>query len=131
MAENETSSGITPERLRQGAANAALCMGVGPADRVLILADEPRAHLAGLVAEACVLRGSSQPIIKMLEAYGARPLTAFPSSLRADLLAAAPTVTYYIATGQPGELGELVLGSEGDPSDRCRTLRVRPRCRAR
>jgi hypothetical protein len=96
---------VTPERLRLGAANAALCMGVGPSDRVFIITDEARADLAGLVAAACGDRGAPVPIVRRLEEYGPRPLTTFPDSLRAAIVAAQPTVTYYIATAQPGELG--------------------------
>src|SRR5690349_14369151 len=96
---------VTPERLRLGAANAALCMGVGPSDRVFIITDEARADLADLVAAASTDRGAAAPTVQRLEEYGARPLTTFPDRLRDDIIAARPTVTYYIATAQPGELG--------------------------
>jgi leucyl aminopeptidase (aminopeptidase T) len=42
--------------------------------------------------------------VRFLEHYGERPLTTFPKDLREDLIAARPTVTYYIATAQPGEI---------------------------
>ncbi|TMB87603.1 MAG: hypothetical protein E6J44_04895 [Chloroflexi bacterium] len=38
------------------------------------------------------------------EHYGERPLTTFSDELRNDLIQARPTVTYYIATAQPGEI---------------------------
>src|SRR5436305_8580948 len=96
---------VTPERLRRGTRNAASCMGVQASDRVFIITDDARADLAGLVAAACVERGAATPTMRRLEEYGVRPLTVFPDTLRADIAAAQPTVTYYIATAQPGELG--------------------------
>jgi leucyl aminopeptidase (aminopeptidase T) len=42
--------------------------------------------------------------VRFLEHYGERPLKAFPDDLREDLIQARPTVTYYIATAQPGEI---------------------------
>lgn len=96
---------ITLERLRQGARNAAQCMGVKPDDRVFIITDDERVDLAQLVAEACAERGVPAATLRRLEEYGARPLTAFPDALRTDIEAARPTVTYYIATAKPGELG--------------------------
>jgi len=80
-------------------------MGVQASDRVFIITDDARADLADLVATACVERGASTPTVRHLEEYGIRPLTAFPDALRADVVAVRPTVTYYIATAQPGELG--------------------------
>ncbi len=104
---DETSSGpaVTPERLQTGARNAAACLGVKADDRVFIITDEARADLAALVADACRARGAAAPTVRRLEQYGTRPLTELPAALRADLEAAHPTVTYYIATAQPGELG--------------------------
>ena len=96
---------ITPERLRQGAASAARCMGVRSDDRVLIITDDARADIAALVADACLERSAVSPTTLRLEQYGTRPLTSLPDAMRADLAAARPTVTYYIATAQPGELG--------------------------
>jgi aminopeptidase len=96
---------VTPERLAQGARSAAACMGVRPADRVVIITDGARADLAALVARACLDRGADAVTTRRLEEYGTRPLTMLPDALRADIASAQPTVTYYIATAQPGELG--------------------------
>src|SRR5579875_2426566 len=95
---------VTPERLRLGARNAAACLGIHAGDRVFIITDEARADLAALVAHACEERGGATTM-RELEQYGERPLTTFPEALRADIAAASPTATYYIATAQPGELG--------------------------
>lgn len=91
------------ERLRLGAENAVRCMGVCEQDRVFILTDFARGSIAGQVAAAALAR-HAEVSVHFLEHYGQRPLTAFPATLRDDLLQARPTVTYYIATAQPGEI---------------------------
>ncbi|MBE3561822.1 MAG: aminopeptidase [Ktedonobacteraceae bacterium] len=91
------------ERVQFGAENAVRCMGVGLQDRVFILTDYARENIAREVA-AAVLARHADVTVRFLEHYGERPLTAFPAELRADLVAARPTVSYYIATAQPGEI---------------------------
>jgi hypothetical protein len=91
------------ERMQLGADNALLCMGVTAQDRVFILTDYARENIARLVAAGALARHADVSI-HFLEHYGERPLKAFPEALRQDLLNARPTVTYYIATGQPGEI---------------------------
>lgn len=95
---------VTQKRLRLGAENAARCMAVGPADRVVIIGDDARMDIIPYVAAACTERGA-EVTVRRLEAYGTRPITTLPDTLRADLEAARPTVTYFIATTPPGELG--------------------------
>lgn len=91
------------ERLQLGAENAVRCMGVTSHDRVLILTDYQRESIARRVASA-VLARHAQVSVHFLEHYGERPLTVFSEALRAELLQARPTVTYYIATAKPGEI---------------------------
>ena len=91
------------ERLQLGAENAVRCMGVTSQDRVFIITDYYRESIARRVATAALAR-HADVTVHFLEHYGERPLTAFPSELRADLVNARPTVTYYIATAQPGEI---------------------------
>lgn len=91
------------ERLRLGAENAVRCMGVNAQDRVFIITDSYRENIARRVTEA-VLARSADVSVHFLEAYGQRPLTAFSERLRHELEQARPTVTYYIATAQPGEI---------------------------
>ena len=91
------------ERLQLGAENAVRCMGVTSHDRVLILTDYQRESIARRVASA-VLARHAQVSVHFLEHYGGRPLTVFSEALRAELLQARPTVTYYIATAKPGEI---------------------------
>jgi len=91
------------ERLQFGAENAIRCMGVTGQDRVFIITDYARESIARRVA-AVALDRHADVTVRFLEHYGERPLTAFPDTLRQDLLNAHPTVTYYIATAQPGEI---------------------------
>jgi leucyl aminopeptidase (aminopeptidase T) len=91
------------ERLQLGAENAVRCMGVTSHDRVLILTDYQRESIARRVASAALAR-HAQVSVHFLEHYGERPLTVFSEALRAELLQARPTVTYYIATAKPGEI---------------------------
>ncbi len=92
------------ERVQLGAENAVLCMGVTAQDRVFIITDYERENLAQQVASA-VLAQHADVTVCFLEHYGERPLTSFPEALRHDLVQARPTVTYYIATAKPGEIG--------------------------
>src|SRR5579863_5514577 len=91
------------ERLQMGAENAVRCMGVGASDRVFIITDFEREHIARLVAMAALERHADVSV-HFLEHYGERPLTVFSEDLRSDLINARPTVSFYIATAKPGEI---------------------------
>lgn len=91
------------ERVQFGAENAIRCMGVNAQDRVFIITDYERESIARRVA-AIALALHADVTVRFLEHYGERPLTVFSDELRNDLLNARPTVTYYIATAQPGEI---------------------------
>src|SRR5215472_16517868 len=91
------------ERMLLGAENAIRCMGVTSHDRVFILTDYYRKNIAHLVANAALAKHADVDV-HCLEHYGTRPLTVFSDELRNDLIQARPTVTYYIATAQPGEI---------------------------
>jgi aminopeptidase len=91
------------ERVQRGAESAIHCMGVTEQDRVVILTDYTREPIARLVAVAALAQHAAVSVL-FLEHYGTRPLTSFSAELRTDLINARPTVTYYIATAQPGEI---------------------------
>ncbi len=91
------------DRVRFGAENAVRCMGITAQDRVFILADYERKSIAEHVAVAAMAQ-HADVTVHFLEHYGERPLTIFPGELRNDLIQARPTVTFYIATAQPGEI---------------------------
>ena len=91
------------ERVQLGAENAIRCMGVTAQDRVFILTDYYRENIARQVADAALAQ-HADVTVRFLEHYGERPLKVFSDELRNDLINARPTVTYYIATAQPGEI---------------------------
>src|SRR2546421_8594304 len=91
------------QRVQLGAENAVRCMGVSADDRVFIMTDYERESIARHVAMAALDR-HADVTVRFLEHYGERPLTAFSDDMRNDLIQARPTVTYYIATAQPGEI---------------------------
>src|SRR5579863_10425097 len=91
------------ERVQLGAENAVRCMGVTGSDRVFIMTDYARENIARNVAAAALARHADVSV-HFLEHYGERPLKQFSDELRNDLIHARPTVTFYIATAQPGEI---------------------------
>jgi leucyl aminopeptidase (aminopeptidase T) len=99
----DRQASIFEERVQLGAENAVRCMGVTAQDRVFIITDYARESIAARVAAAALARHASVTV-HFLEDYGQRPLTAFGDELRNDLIQAHPTVTFYIATAQPGEI---------------------------
>ena len=91
------------ERIQRGAENAVRCMGVTAQDRVFIITDYERESIAHRVAVAALTK-HADVTVRFLERYGERPLTVLSDDLRNDLIQARPTVTFYIATAQPGEI---------------------------
>lgn len=90
--------------LRPGAHSAVFtCMGVTAQDRVFILTDRARASIAEALAEAARSAGAVVRIVQ-LEDYAPRPIVAVPVALHQDLATFAPSVTFYAATGQKGEI---------------------------
>lgn len=92
------------ETMRAGARVAArTCMGITPADRVFILTDKTTHGIGRLLSEEASEAGG-EVLLHDLEQYTERPVKALPESLRADLLKFRPTVTFYAASTQPGEV---------------------------
>ncbi len=88
-----------------GARNAVrACLKVGTGDRVAIVQDRGRAEIAAAIAEECVAAGA-QVRAWTLEELVERPARTLPRQFAEELRRARPTVSYYIAGGQPGELG--------------------------
>src|SRR6266849_4699154 len=87
-----------------GARNAVrTCLNIGPQDRVCIIRDRPRQHIAEAIEEEARATGATVRTLTM-EDYVSRPATSFPTSLADDILRFAPTASYFIGTGQKGEL---------------------------
>ena len=92
------------EAMRLGARVAVrTCMGITPADRVFILTDKVSHGIGRLLSEEASEAGG-EVLLHDLEQYGERPCKVLPESLRAELLQFRPTVTFYAASAQPGEV---------------------------
>lgn len=92
------------EAMRPGARTAVrTCMGVNAQDRVFVLTDRTTSAIGRLINEEAADVGA-QAVVAELEHFGLRPMTEFQSNLRGELRAFRPTVTFYAAASQPGEL---------------------------
>ena len=92
------------EAMRGGARVAVrTCMAVTPADRVFILTDKPTHGIGRILSEEASEAGG-EVLVHDLEQYADRPVMALPELLRAELLKFRPTVTFYAASSQPGEV---------------------------
>jgi len=92
------------KELREGA-NIAIntCMNVGPDDRVYIISDEETLLVGQALKEEALVAKADVVLIK-LEDFGVRPLKEVPEGFIDRLLAFDPTVTFYAASAQEGEL---------------------------
>lgn len=79
------------------------CLGVRPEDRVLIMTDDETADIGEALAAVAREVGAVVEVVH-LESLGQRPFTEVPEGLRAALDAFRPTVTFFAAQGQPGEV---------------------------
>ncbi len=97
--------------LMPGARTAVVqCMGVTPRDRVFIITDEATYAIGQALARAATEVGATAEV-QPLEAFAARPILEVPPGLAAALKAFRPTVTFYAAQGQPGEVAfRMALG---------------------
>lgn len=92
------------EAMRAGARVAVrTCMGINPADRVFILTDKVTHGIGGVLREEASEAGG-EVLLHDLEQYAERPIRALPEALRSELLKFRPTVTFYAASSQPGEV---------------------------
>lgn len=92
------------EAMRPGARAAVrTCMGVRAQDRVFVITDRATSAIGRLLSEEAADVGA-QTIVGELEHFGLRPMTEFQGNLRSELGAFRPTVTFYAAASQPGEL---------------------------
>ncbi|MCX6778349.1 MAG: aminopeptidase [Candidatus Micrarchaeota archaeon] len=95
----------TSEKTMQYGAKQAVvtCMGVKSSDKVFIMTDKARKNIGmAIYKEAKKITPNVELVV--LEDYGTRPLVELPGKLKADLETFKPTVTFYVATGQPGEI---------------------------
>lgn len=95
---------MAQQEMREGARIAVrTCMAVQPSDRVFIWTDDKTAEIGHLMA-AEARQITPHVLVKHLESYSPRPITAVPEALLDDLDTVKPTVTFFVAQGQPGEV---------------------------
>ena len=95
---------IQNENFRLGIHNAVqVCMNVAPVDRVMIISDRESATI-GQALEEEVRSVGATGLLVTLEDYGPRPMTSTPPKLIEDLALFRPTVTFYTAESQTGEI---------------------------
>jgi leucyl aminopeptidase (aminopeptidase T) len=87
-----------------GARNAVrACLNIGPQDRVCIIRDRPRRHIAEAIEEEALATGATVRAWTM-EDHVTRPATSFPRSIADAIVRFKPTASYFVGTGQKGEL---------------------------
>lgn len=90
--------------LREGAQNAvSVCMNVGDEDRVFIISDDETLTIGEALKEEALAAGAVVEL-RRLEEYAPRPITSVPEGLKAHAAAFIPTVTFFAASAQEGEL---------------------------
>lgn len=79
-------------------------MNIGPQDRVCVVRDRPREHIAAAIEEEALATGATVRAWTV-EDHVSRPATSFPRALADEIIHFAPTVSFFIGTAQKGELG--------------------------
>ena len=91
-------------KFNQGIKNAVLiCMNIKGEDRVFITTDQETQVIGKALAQESEDTGAQVKLVT-LEDYGSRPLTSAPDALVEDIIDFAPTVTFYAASSQEGEV---------------------------
>lgn len=87
-----------------GARNAVrTCLNIQDQDRVCIIEDRPRAHIAEAIKEEALATGAAVQV-RTMEDHVRRPATSFPRTLADEILRFRPTASYFVGTPQKGEL---------------------------
>ena len=89
---------------QRGARNAVrACLGVGGSDRVAVIKDRGRADIAQAIEEEALSTGAA---VRgwVMEEWVTRPASEFPRALADQVIAFAPTVSFFIGDGLEGEL---------------------------
>lgn len=90
--------------LQKGARNAVItCMQVKPQDRVFIITDVEKRRIGEALLSESQRIGAETRLV-LLEDYGRRPFSDLPGALKASIISFNPTVTFFAADGQPGEI---------------------------
>jgi len=88
----------------EGARNAVqVCMNVQAHDRVLVISDAETWGIGRALTDESAATGAASQLLR-LEDYASRPITSVPEKLCADIESFSPTVSFYAAASQPGEI---------------------------
>ena len=91
--------------LAAGARNAVrTCLNIHDGDRVFIIRDRPSIEIAQAIEEEARATGAEVAAWTM-EDHLDRPATSFPRELGEQIHRFRPTASFYVGTGEPGELG--------------------------
>ena len=92
------------QALLEGARNAVrVCMNVQARDRVLVITDTETWTIGQALAAESSATGATARVLR-LEDYASRPVMTVPERLGADIESFSPTVSFYAAASQPGEI---------------------------
>jgi aminopeptidase len=92
------------DEIREGAHNAVrVCMNVQAQDRVFILTDDVTLSVGQALAGEATAVGATVEL-RRLEEYTPRPITDAPEGLVSAIETFAPTVTFFAASSQKGEV---------------------------
>ncbi|HEV2139713.1 MAG TPA: aminopeptidase [Candidatus Dormibacteraeota bacterium] len=79
------------------------CLNIGPADRVCIIRDRPRLHIAEAIEQEVRSAGAAVATWTMEDELR-RPATSFPRTLADEIIRFRPTASFFVGTGMKGEL---------------------------
>jgi len=95
---------MTNEKFNLGIQNAIrVCMNVSQADKVLVISDLKTLSIGKALTAESSRVGAQSRLIK-LEEFGIRPMTDVPAAMMKELADFKPTVTFFAAEGQEGEV---------------------------
>jgi leucyl aminopeptidase (aminopeptidase T) len=102
--EEKTMAGQATD-FERGICNAVRqCMGVTAADRAIVITDAATERIGAALAAEAAATGATVTLLR-LEAFGQRPFTSAPTPVLTEVIRQAqPTVTFYAAQAQVGEI---------------------------
>jgi leucyl aminopeptidase (aminopeptidase T) len=98
--------------VREGVRNAVrVCMNVQAQDRVFVLTDDETLDIGQALADEAAATGAAVEMRRLGE-YASRPITTLPEGLVPDIEAFGPTVSFFAAGSQKGEVAfRMKLGA--------------------
>ncbi|RLD98346.1 MAG: aminopeptidase [Bacteroidetes bacterium] len=95
---------MTDEKFTLGIKNAVqVCMNITRSDKVFVITDLRTLPIGkALISESNKMKAQTRMV--KLEEYGVRPMTEVPPALIKEMVDFKPTVTYFAANGQEGEV---------------------------